>query len=259
MRPSEIRNPKSEIPESLRSHPVVRNYTLFCMAALFLMVVCLSERGMEWWGVVPALIGCMSLVTHWVHGPPLVLFSLAGLMGMSGSYSRWGYFGWSRFQTPTLMDLVLCIAVLAYVLGHYRLLALVRNVFPPDPRLPAGDSSQRRSVTLVTGRELAFLGLAFPVWPGLAVVIWAWMMDEETPLSLTPEVWRMLRLVWAWLAVLAVVGIATSYLRQASATPEESLMFLQDQCWRQTRREQSNLNRWLTWARVRAQRKKESS
>jgi hypothetical protein len=232
---------------------------LFSMAALFLLVVCLSERGMDWWGLVPALIGCLSLFTHWVHGPPLVLLSLAGLVGMSGPQWRWSSLGWSRFQTPSLMDLVLCIAVLAYVLGHYRLLALVRNVFPPDPRRSGDDPSQRRSVDLVTGKEIALLALVLPLWTGTALLIWGWMMDEETPLNMPMEVWRMLRLVWAALAVLAVVGIATSYLRQASATPEESLMFLQDQCWRQTRREQGNLNRWLTWARVRAERKKESS
>ena len=30
------------------------------------------------------------------------------------------------------MDLVLCIAVLGYVVGHYRLLSLMRNIFPAD-------------------------------------------------------------------------------------------------------------------------------
>jgi len=58
---------------------------------------------------------------------------------------------------------------------------------------------------------------------------------------------------------LAVAGITASYVRLASATPEESLLYLQDQSWRHTRREQGNLNRWLTWARLRVQRKKESS
>jgi hypothetical protein len=256
---SEIPKPKSETPPELHAHPSVRNYMLFCMAALFLVVVCLSERGLEWWCLVPALIGCLTLVTHWVHGPPLVLLSLAGLMGMSNPYTRWSYSGWSSFQTPTLMDLVLCIAVLAYVLGHYRLLGLVRNVLPPDPRCPPGDPSRRRSADLVTGREMVLLGLALPVWTGLALLIWVWMMEEETPLDIAPDVWRMLRLVWVGLAVLAAAGIAASYLRRTTATPEESLLYLQDQCWRQTRREQSSLNRWLTWARLRAQRKKESS
>jgi hypothetical protein len=259
MTPSEIQNPKTETPQDLPSHPAVRSYMLFCMAALFLLVVCLSERGMEWWGLVPAVLGCLALLTHWVHGPPLVLLSLAGLMIVSGQQMRWSHLASSRNGMPSLMDLVLCIAGLAYILGHYRLLALARSIFPPDPRRSPGNPSQRRSVDLVSGWELARLGLALPIWTGLALLVWVWPMDEETPFNLSLESWRMLRLVWLGLAVLAAVGIAASYLRQTAATPEESLLYLQDQCWRQTRREQSSLNRWLMWARLRAQRKKGSS
>jgi hypothetical protein len=253
----DLQRPISAFAPELRSHPAIRNYILLCMSALFLLVVCLAERGMEWWCLVPALIGSLTLLTQWVHGPPLVLLSLTGLMGMSRPYSRWSYFGLARFQTPTLMDLVLCVAVLGYVLGHYRLLALVRNIFPPDPRLPPGEPSQRRSADLVTGWEMALVGLALPLHAGLALVVWALMMGEETPLDMSIELWRVLRLVWAGLAVLTAAGIAASYLRQTTATTEESLLYLQDQCWRQTRREQSSLNRWLTWARLRAQRKQD--
>jgi hypothetical protein len=246
----------------LRSHPAVRNYMLFCLAALFLLVVCLADRGLEWWCLVPALIGCLTLLTHWSHGPPLVLLSLSGLLGVSSPRAGWYYAGWSHFQTPTLMDLVLCIAVLAYVLGHYRLLSLIRHIFPPDSRrsrdgAPA-DPSRRRSADLVNSREIALLGFALPVWAGLAVIIWVWMMDYTPPLGIPRELWRVLRFVWAGLAVLAATGIVAGYLRLTTATPEESLLYLQDECWRQTRREQSILNRWLTWARLRAQRKKES-
>jgi hypothetical protein len=253
---SEIRTRKSGRRE-LRSHPAVRNYMLFCLASLFLLVMCLADRGLEWWGLVPALIGCLTLLTHWSHGPPLVLVALAGLLGMSGPPSRWSYSGWSRFQTPTLMDLVLCVAVLAYVLGHYRLLSLLRYIFPADARRPRA-GAQRRSADLVNAWEMALLGFALPIWVGLAVIVWTWMMEGVPPWGMPRELWRVLRLLWAVLAVLAVTGIVINYLRLATATPEESLLYLQDQCWRHTRREQSCLNRWLTWARLRAQRKKET-
>ena len=58
--------------------------------------------------------------------------------------------------------------------------------------------------------------------------------------------------------LLAATGIIVHYRRLTSATTEECLLYLQDQCWRHTRREQSSLNRWLTSARLRAERKKES-
>jgi hypothetical protein len=259
---------KSETSAELRSHPAVRNYTLFCLTALFLLVVCLANRGLDWWCLVPALIGCLTLLTHWSQGPPLVLLSLVGLLGMYRP--RWSYGGWPRFQTPTLMDLVLCIAVLGYVLGHYRLLSLMRSIFPPDPRRRGIDPSQRRSAELVKGWEMALLGLSLPVWTGLALMVWAsGMADLATPPARSrpfgtygPPLWsdlpldiaHELRLIWAGLALLAAAGVAVSYLRWTTATPEEQFVYLQDQCWRQTRREQGLLNRWLTWARSRAQR-----
>jgi hypothetical protein len=204
---------------------------------------------------------------------------LAGLLGMTSPRSRGNYWpGWSRFQTPTLMDVLLCFAVLAYVVGHYRLLSLMRHIFPPDPRRarPEGNawdgrskekkqiacSTLKRSPDLVNGREMALLGFALPIWVGLAVSIWARVMGRailgELPLGFPSAMWRALQIVWASLAVLAAAGTVAAYLRWRTATPEESLLYLQDQLWRQTRREQGSLNRWLTWARLRAQWKKES-
>lgn len=253
--------------QQLRAHPVVFHYMLFCLAALFLMVVCLADRGMEWWCLVPASIGCLALLTNWNFGPPMVLLSLAGLLSITSPRSRGGYAGWPSFLMPTMMEMLLCLAVLAYVVANYRLLSLMRYIFAPDLRHVSRRSpphpSLCRSPELVQGWETALLGFALPVWVGLAVIVWAWLMrgsfENELPWGISRPIWRALQVVWISLAVLAVTGVVASYVRWTKATLEESLLFLQDQCWRQTRREQSNLNRWLTWARLRAQRKKEAS
>lgn len=274
---AEIHNPNSETSaaarrdlsrQELRDHPAVRNYMLFCLASLFLLVVCLSDRGFEWWCLVPSMIGCMTLLTNWNLGPPMVLLSLAGLLTVVYPRSRWNYAGWPYGQSTTLTDLLLCISVLAYVVGHYRLLSLLRSIFPPDPRrLPRRtppDPLRRRSPDLVNNWEMALVGITLPLWIGLAVMVWGRVIgssatrDVMVPLDMPVPLWRALQLVWASLAVLGVTGIVVSYLRWTTATPEECLLFLQDQCWRHTRREQSNLNRWLTWARLRSQRKKET-
>lgn len=248
--------PSSSTHKKLRSHPAVRNYLLFGMASLFLVVVCLADRGLGWWCLMPALIGAVALLAEWGAGPPLVLVSLTGLL-LSAPRPRYGFTYWMRDQVPTLLDLVLGAAVLGYAMTHYRYLALVRNVFPPDSRRPSGsraDTGRRRSADLVSPREMVLVALALPLWIGLAVAVWGWAVEDLPPLDMSRELFRTLRLIWAALAVVGVTVVVAGYLRQAAATPEEALLSMQDVVWRATRREQSHLNRWLAWARLRAQR-----
>src|SRR5215472_12920236 len=81
----------------LRSHPAVRNYTLFCLAALLLLVVCLVDRGLDWWSLLPALVGGVALLAQWSIGPPLVLLSLTGLILANTRYSHvWRSPYWAR-------------------------------------------------------------------------------------------------------------------------------------------------------------------
>ncbi len=252
--------PSMPTRRELRSHPAVRNYTLFCMAALFVLVVCLADRGLDWWSLLPALIGGVALLAPWSIGPPLVLLSLTGLMVASTRSSYlWRSPYWARDKVPTMMDLILCVVVLAYIVGHYRLLALMRHLFPEmaDRKSTShgqADPARRRSATLVSVREIILLLLALPLWTSLAVVIWSWIMEDTAPWDMEKEAWQALRLVWAGLAIVAATGCVAGYLRQTRATPEESLLYLQDHLWQYTRGEQGSLNRWLARARLRGQR-----
>jgi hypothetical protein len=288
---SDIRNPKSETQNprglapaaDLRSHPAVRNYTLFCLSSLFLLVVCLADRRLGWWCLLPALLGSAALIAQWNHGPPLVLASLAGLLLMTGRYYR-GYPYWPREEAPAMLDFLMCAALLVYAVGHYRLLSLVHHIFPTGPHRPRrverdswivtlqntihdpqarlqkqAEVVTRRSPERVSSREMAFLVLASLAWTGLAVIAWSWLMEQAPKLDIPKAFWRALLVGWAVLTVLGLVAALTGYVRHSTATPEESMLYLQDQLWRGTRREQGNLNRWLTWARLRAQRKKETS
>jgi hypothetical protein len=251
-----------QLPEDLRAHPAVRNYSLLCLAAVFVLVVCLVDRGLGWWSLLPALIGCIAVLVQWSMGPPLMLLSLTGLILSSTRY-RWVYSSRERGSIPTLMDLILCAAVLAYVIGQYRLVSLLRYVFPVDPRgrrtRTSREAASRRSADLVSPWELGRVVLMLPLWTGLTVIALHLLSDDAPSLGIAPEVWRGLLIAWLVLAVLGVVGIVGGYARQNTATPEESLLYLQDQLWRSTRREQGCLNRWLAWARLRWQRRKEKS
>ena len=84
-------------PQELRSHPVMRDYTLLCLGALFLLVVSLVDCGLGWWSLMPALIGGLALLLQWSLGPPLVIVSLTALLLVS-SYYRRRYPYWARIR-----------------------------------------------------------------------------------------------------------------------------------------------------------------
>jgi hypothetical protein len=243
----------------LSSHPAVRNYSLLCLASVFVLVVCMVDRGLGWGSLLPALVGTIALLAQWSMGPPLMLLSLTGLILSSTGY-RGTYPIWARRTIPTVMDLILCAAVLAYVIGQYRLISLSRNIFPIDPRHKRGSSAgsaTRRWADLVRPREFGLIVLGLPLWTGLSVIAWEWLMGQTPSLGIAPEVWRALLIAWVALVVLGVVATVGGYTRQNAVTPAESLLYLQDQLWRGTRREQTSLNRWITWARLRARRRRE--
>jgi hypothetical protein len=244
--------------QQLREHPAVRHYTLFCLASLLLLVVCLFERGLGWYCAIPALIGVSSLLMRWGLGPPMVLVSLTGLL--VASPFRYPY--QPRLQSPTWLDLLLCVAATAYALAHYRLLSLLLHIFPPDSRRAreTPDPTRRRSPDQVSATELVSLGMGVVTWTILALLVWTWMSkSNETPLGMSADAWRVLRLIWAFLFVLTATAVVIAHRRMKRASPQECLLYLQDEVWRLTRREQSSLNRWLSWARLRGRKKKEKA
>ncbi len=184
--PIPIPNPRSQhmSPASTAGSCVRirRCATTRCSAwrALFLLVVCLADRGLGWWCLMPALIGGVALLLHWSLGPPLVIVSLTGLL-LSGARYRWGYPYWARNQVPTLMDLLLVrpcwptswgtIAFCLWCVTSFR------RTLGGRSGGTSADPARRRSADRVEAWEMALLVLALPLWTGLAVVVWGWMME----------------------------------------------------------------------------------
>jgi hypothetical protein len=277
--------------QDLREEPGVRLYTGFCFAALLVMLLALLENGLGVWSLLPVMIGCLTVVAHWSVGPPLVLLFLGWLVAarangldplasvfvlLAGRPGR-SLVRLSRWQdTSTVADMLLCAAVLAYIIGHYRLLSLVGHIFTPDPRREAALKKkrkgtappttatdpevalgQRRGAARVLPPEVVRLLLGVPVWLGLAYLIGEWLAEEPDRLEVGRPGWHALLVIAGTAVALAVASAGLGYARQCSATPEEALLYLQDQVWRDTRREQSRINRWLVWARLRGQSRKE--
>ena len=198
---------------------------------------------------------------------------------------RRGFGMGGRFQ---FADMLLCAAALAYLAAHYRLVGLSAQLFPRDPRRPSGPPSgwahsnqieARRSEQAVAPQEAALLAATVPGWVGLGAVAWAWLMERRPPvlewpspfwreiypelarrgdrlfIDLPPTLWRAVVLVWLAGAALIVIGGFIHYLGWRRLSPPEAALFLQDELWRETCREQRLLGRWLVRRRLHRRRK----
>jgi hypothetical protein len=274
--------------EAPRPAPNARSdYDLLCVTALMLLLLALVMQRMGAWSLFPVVLGAAALFFRWRMGPILVVLAVVLLvlarsegldpyqllLAVIGTAERWLLGGRSPrlmrgFRPPepsALASFALAVGVLAYCAGHYRLQGLLVRLFPPDPRrrpatpTAAREAEHRRPAHLVTLREVAALVLAVPALAGLAVALWSWVRDREPPLDF--EEWGGQALVLLWVVgggTLVVAGLLR-YLAQRRLTPDEAAMYLQDQMWRETRREQRRLNRWLAWAWLRRRRREEGS
>jgi hypothetical protein len=276
--------------EREQAEDVAFNYTVVSLFALVVLTSVLLHIGIGVWCLLPAVVGLVAVGTHWRAGPPLVLVSAGCLLVIhragldpyrflaSVVVGRRSRFFISRDAMPwqddnVLLDLVLAMAVLAYTVAHYRVLSLVSHAFPPDPRRrerpPTPPASRRppaprvveqpRSAKTVHPRELVTLLAALPLWAGLAYLWWDRVTEDQGSLARqTADLWLAIVAVWSIGLVVAGVTVLLRYLGQLQTTVAENQLFLQDQVWRETRREQSRLNRWLVWARRRGQQGKEN-
>ncbi len=251
----------------------VRQYTLLSMLALVVVLLALLDRGLGEWSLAPVALGCVTLVLQLRFGPPLVLLSLiwllAGTQGRGFDPIRVTPFRMQR-RFPVEPDglvfaeIALAAGMLIYVLGCYRLLGLVYHLFPVDPRrkrrdAPAGRHLEKRSVESVEPHELPVLvGVGF-LWSVAAWAFWQWLAQQEPMWDYSYAAWRALILFWLTAVGLLLSSALLAYVGQALAGRAANAIYLQDQLWRQTRREQSRLNRWLVWARLGWQRREERS
>jgi hypothetical protein len=233
------------------------------------------------WSVLPMLVGGVAFLLRWRSGPPLVLFTF---LLMAPTQFRAGYEpetfltaiagGPSRAtgaQPVSMEDVILCAALLIYAAACYRSLALAHSVFPADlrrwrrPSPQAGDKlpgmvpslAVPRPAEPVNSTELPVLfgALAAAVLAGFLL----WLLSGFLPagLELSPTVWRNAIFFWVFVLVVSLSLTFFRYRARRRAPAEENLLYLQDQLWQQTRHEQGALNRWLVWARLRWQQRKE--
>ncbi len=254
-------------------------YLLVCLCSLVVMVVALTEFGLDEYALIPFGLGALALWMRWTSVPPFLLLVLGFLVMYHSSREDSRFFGGRLVPAArTLavrdpaspMNFILVAATVAFTIAYYRRLSMLENVFPADPRKapPAEPGGKpvplppaRRSAALATPPEMIAVAVTVPVWCALGYFLWVALARTPPPPDWPAQQlrgeWGLLVLCWA-LAVGGAAGAALiGYLGRSRATPEQSLLYLQDQLWRQTRGEQSRIDRWLVWARLRGQRRKE--
>ncbi len=183
---------------------------------------------------------------------------------------------WRLQEANAMLDLVFGSAMLAYLIGVFRYLGVTLNILPIDrrnrtPKEPTTPGTPpppepRRSPHLIRGSETVIVLALACALSLLCVLLWEWLQERKARYDLitlselsqsqlgmrmevSDESWQLLLLLWGvGLGLIAVTGVL-AYLGQLRMTKDEAGLYLQDELWRQTRREQSRINRWLAWAR----------
>jgi hypothetical protein len=278
----------SDTPQEREQSTQERAYAVICLVALFLVVVVMMLDGMGVWSVLPMLIGGVAFLLRWRSGPPLVLFVflwmaptrfqhalepdtfMSAILNSTASLGNHAGRWWDL--SASLEDVILCAALLTYTAACYRALSLSHSIFPPDSRRPPGTSKDQGKAVLapasallvprpaqpVNTSELPFLLVVLSGAVLLGLLVWFLSGFLRPEFEMKPAAaWRNVVFFWAFVLVVSLSVAFFRYLGRRGAPTEENLLYLQDQLWRQTRHEQSVVNRWLVWARLRGQRRKE--
>jgi hypothetical protein len=179
---------------------------------------------------------------------------------------QWGWFGDTLHAAygPTLRfetrDLMMALAMLGFVVGHYRLQALGRHAFPPDYRFAYLErvrempselwrlmAEKRRGAELVKPLELVQTLASLPM---VVVMAQATGMALGRARGFLDWSGALTRLA----VVMAVMSLGfftiRAFLRlwqRLTMTHEEAHMMLQDLLWHELRGPVRLVSRWLAW------------
>jgi hypothetical protein len=240
-------------------HVGTNHYVALC--AFFLAVIFLSQlrMGLLLPNAIAVLTGAVALVYRLRLGPILLLLLVAG--AQLYLHGRLGADLGGREGGMQLTDVVLCAAVLGYVVGHYRLQAIWYHILPTDVRQRSGPPrrafpwirrqtpivEEKRPAHQITAAEIAWLVATLPVWAVVGQLAWLLVPQQWHFLRLDPRFLQILLVSWLLAIGFWIIGALFSFWKQRSHDPATAQLYLQDLLWRDTRGEQRRVNRWLAW------------
>jgi hypothetical protein len=241
----------------------IRQYQMLSLLALGVVFLADLQDGILLMSMLILMVGVFGVLSRLRLGPILVVLVVAvGQLGRQFAWRRLQLSQVAPLQRIGLHDLALAMGVLAYVIAHYRMQGLMLNIVPRDPRLRVGPGrwfrrpkilSHRRSAGLVTPHEIGWFLLCLPLWVLVGQLFWTMLAPPRFVLGLAPGPVRVIVGAWSLgLGIFITIALLNLWRRRQNP-PESAALLLQDVLWKETRREQRSINRWLAWSQLKQQ------
>ena len=259
----------SQAPANSETTPVTpRHYQALSLVGLGAACVVHVQQGLHLSSAAAVVIGVASILLRARFTPLLVVVVIAaGQLDLYNMQNNFVDADW-RVQRSGFLnapDVVLCVGLLAYVAGNYRLHSVWYRILPADPRrryhadapmvLPRDRVGHvvppQRSAHLITPAELATLVMSLPLCAAAAQGVWYVLTARWSLSGLAPRWMIFVQIAWLTVVGSFVVGQLVRYVRRRQMGRTAARIMVQDVLWKETRREQRRVNRWLAWAKVR--------
>jgi hypothetical protein len=250
--------PSTERPAGDPQSNATETYGFVCGTALVLIGVVLIRRGLFPIALFPVGAGFLGLFFYWRIAPLLVIGITASCL-IRADRSDGAFQAGHQIQSGAVIEMqtwLLCSALLAYVLAHYRLQCLTSSMFPSERRPrkgPPGKSllEKPRDGKSVSMGEVGMLVIALPFVTFTALILLRMLPTNSEKFGFSRAVWPTVVLIWIVALVAILVHAVLSYIGLRNLTLAEARTFLQDLQWQELRRDLRRINRWRLWSRLR--------
>ncbi len=248
--------------------PAPLGYLVMAGAGLLVYFFLMTSRGGDILAIIAILFALLGLFAKMTGAPIILLLLTTYALLDPGFFSVTNFIGtgqWSSFVFDggySIEDGLLAMAVLAYLVGHYRLNALLREAMPKDPSVRREvfmPEPVSRPLTQVGPEELPRILIVGGVCVIVGQLGWLAVTLAERamrPHTLTTGSGRAMALLWGLGSLLMIASAVLTYLRMSRMTPAEASMVVRDEAFHETRRETDRVERWRKWFKAKMSRKR---
>jgi hypothetical protein len=250
---------------AIRVGPI--HYQILGGAGLLLMFLAQLDQGIYLGGLLVACIGLFGIVSKWRAAPLILLGAFAAAQVGQHIMVYRDFATEDRRPLLHLRDLASAIGLVAYIAANCRLQSLWSQIVPADPRqrerkrhragrrvgYAEAPVPQKRASRLLTPQEIAAFVLMLPFWALLGQALWVFIAQPwPSAFSVfeSPRALRLLSFAWLLIMGLLIAGTVLGQWRRRQMDRAAAQICLQDILWRETRREQRRIFRWLAWRKV---------